>query len=65
MPTLLNEGEKKEPEWWCKHHKGNVLHLCHRMMSIIEAIENDDKAGLDTLKSMMKRQIPAFIESAR
>lgn len=64
MPTLLNEGEKKEPEWWCKHHKANVLHLCHRMLSIIEAIENEDEEGLNILKSMMKTQLPAFIESA-
>ena len=27
MATVLNEGEKKEPEWWCRHHKANVLHL--------------------------------------
>jgi hypothetical protein len=65
MPTvLLNEGEKKEPEWWCRHHKGNVLHLCTRIESIIEAIESDNQEKLESLRNMMKAQLPAFIESA-
>ena len=29
----LSEGEMQELEWWCKHHKGNVIYL-------IDCIEN-------------------------
>ena len=64
MATLLNEAEKKEPEWWCRHHKANVLHLCHRMESMITAIESDNQEKLESLRNMMKAQLPAFIESA-
>ena len=64
MPTVLNEGEKKEPEWWCRHHKANVLHLCSRIESMIAAIETDNQEKLDSLRNMMKAQLPAFIESA-
>ena len=64
MSVKLNEGEKKEPEWWCRHHKANVLHLCSRIESMIAAIETDNQEKLDSLRNMMKAQLPAFIESA-
>jgi len=64
MTTVLNEGEKKEPEWWCRHHKANVLYLCTRIEYMIAAIESDNQEKLESLRSMMEAQLPAFIESA-
>ena len=64
MTIVLSEGEKKEPEWWCRHHKANVLHLCSRIESMIAAIESDNQEQLESLRNMMKAQLPAFIESA-
>ena len=64
MPTVLNEGEKKEPEWWCRHHKENVGYLCNRMYSLIKAIEDGDEERKTMFINMMKAQLPAFVESA-
>ena len=62
MATILNEAEKKEPEWWCRHHKANVLHLCSRIESMIEAIEGDNQEKWEFQKH--DGTSPAFIESA-
>ena len=61
----LSNGEKKEPEWWCRHHKENTEYLCHMMTKIIQQFENGDEASLRMTISMMKAQLPAFEQTAR
>jgi|TARA_B100002052_G_scaffold299162_1_gene335815 hypothetical protein len=64
MSVKLNEGEKKELAWWCRHHKENVAYLCQRFEQIIAAMDAGNEEKVEMYKSMMKAQLPAFIESA-
>ena len=41
--VLLTDSEKKELEWWARHHKGNVAYLAAR---IKELVDNPDDEGI-------------------
>ena len=61
----LSGGEKKEPEWWCRHHKENTQYLCHMIRKIITEHDEGDTEQLLITLSMMRAQLPAFEETAR
>jgi hypothetical protein len=61
----LSNGEKKEPEWWCRHHKENTEYLCHMMAKMIQQFEDGDEESLSRTIAMMKAQLPAFEATTR
>ena len=64
MSVKLNEGEKKELAWWCRHHKENTLYLCKRFEALIKAMDEGNEEKVEMYKSMMKAQLPAFFDTA-
>ena len=59
----LTEGEKKEVEWWCLHHKSSVGYLTVQWRRYFDAIEEGDQRKADQIVSMMHAQLPAFERS--
>ena len=35
----LTESEQEELEWWCKHHKSNVIYLINRIDELLNGSE--------------------------
>ena len=35
----LTESEQQELEWWCKHHKSNVIYLINRIDELLNGRE--------------------------
>lgn len=35
----LTESEQENLEWWCKHHKANVIYLVHRIDELLKETE--------------------------
>ena len=35
----LTEAEQQELEWWCKHHKSNVIYLINRIDELLNGSE--------------------------
>tara|TARA_B100000902_G_C27321293_1_gene924748 strand:- start:2550 stop:2756 length:207 start_codon:yes stop_codon:yes gene_type:complete len=65
MPVKLNEGEMREAEWWCRHHKDNVAYLCVVLRRIMRAHEENDAEDMAVNIRMMQAQLPAFEEISR
>ena len=65
MSVKLNEGEMKEPEWWCRHHKDNVSYLCVVIRRIMKAYEENNADDMAVNMNMMQAQLPAFEEISR
>ena len=65
MSVKLNKGEKKEPEWWCRHHKDNVSYLCVVLRRIMKAHDENNVEDMAMNIKMMHAQLPAFEEIAR
>jgi len=40
----LTESEQEELEWWCKHHKSNVIYLINRIDELLK--ENKYAEGI-------------------
>lgn len=38
----ISESERKEMEWWLKHHKGNVMYLAKRIKKLVDEPDNED-----------------------
>lgn len=56
----LTEGEKKESEWWCLHHKASVGYLTTQWRRYFDAVKEGDQKSADQIMSMMHAQLPAF-----
>ena len=65
MSVNLREEEKKEPAWWCRHHKDSVSYLCIVMRRIIKAHEEEDSTKISESMEMMRAQLPAFENEVR
>lgn len=56
----LTEGEKKEVEWWCLHHKTNAEYLTQQWRRYFDAVKEGDQKSADRIMSIMHAQLPAF-----
>ncbi len=54
--------ELKEPMWWMRHHKGNVLYLALRIKKLIEEPDNEDYEKF--FHNHFKAVLPEFLKSA-
>ena len=60
MKPQLSEGEMKETEWWCRHHKENTAYLCHMWRQYFGHLDENDQEKADQILKMMRAQLPAF-----
>ena len=65
MSVKLNEGELKETEWWCRHHKDNVSYLCVIIRRMMTAHDENNAEELANIVNMMHSQLPAFEKVSR
>ena len=65
MTAKLSEGEMRETEWWCRHHKDNVSYLCVVLRRIMKAHEENNVEEMAINIKMMRAQLPAFEEISR
>lgn len=65
MTAKLSEGEQRETEWWCRHHKDNVSYLCVVLRRIMKAYDENNVEDMAMNIKMMHAQLPAFEEVSR
>lgn len=65
MKSKLSDGEKKETDWWCRHHKENTAYLCHMWRKYFEHCDSGDQERADQILMMMRAQLPAFEDVSR
>ena len=53
-PITLEDFEKEDIQWWCRHHKQAVATLVVRLQQIID--------GDKELLKIMEAQLPGFIK---
>lgn len=54
----LTDGELKEPEWWCNHHKESIMWLVTRINNYFTT-EGEDK---EQIARIIKACLPAFAQ---
>lgn len=55
----LTEAEKKNPAWWCHHHKQSVSYLVIRINQLL----NESPDARQQVENMLRATLPAFAES--
>lgn len=61
----MTEGERKETEWWCNHHKNNAGYLAMMWRRYFDAIDEGDQKRSDEVLTMMHAQLPAFEQAVK
>jgi hypothetical protein len=57
--------ERKELEWWLRHHKANVKYFCIRIANMLEARNNGETETFEWHLSHFKAVLPAFAEGVQ
>jgi len=65
MKPVLSEGELKETNWWCRHHKENTAYLCYMWRKYFGHLDDGDQEKADQILGMMRAQLPAFEDVSR
>tara|TARA_B100000963_G_scaffold361589_1_gene397955 strand:+ start:29144 stop:29362 length:219 start_codon:yes stop_codon:yes gene_type:complete len=55
----LTDGEMKEPEWWCNHHKESIIWLVTR----INGYFTKDGAEKEQMYNIIQASLPAFAKA--
>ena len=45
-PVSLEDYEKREPEWWCLHHKQTLSHVCIRLRQYMDMETDEERAKI-------------------
>lgn len=61
--TSLNDTEKRELEWWCRHYKESTGHLIWRMMEYFASKDEGDEKRANMLEDIIRTNLPYYWES--